>query len=122
MGVDAEIYFETFNGEKPKLEWNVDDWWEIENLSDENDVYELGSATHAVNIKGNDRYYSVGYERGYWPGICKVLMLLLSSEDVVRVWYGGDSGWTLPECTIQDVLKLSKHFMEHGNRPYRSKG
>ena len=119
MGVDAEIYFETKDGEMPELEVNMM-FGEIMEVEDGLLPYDnIGCATHCVSLDCNDRYYGDGYERGHWCALSSVLMLLHASEDVVRVWYGVDHGDPLNIKKKKKVLETSLHFMLHGNRPYR---
>ena len=120
MGVDAEIYFETKDGALPELEVGMEFGRMIPVDSDFMAYDNIGTATHCVAMNCNDRYYGEGYERGYWCALCSVLMLLHASCDVVKVWYGGDTSDTVSECTPEDVIRISAHFMKHGNRPYRS--
>lgn len=116
MGVDVELYFEK-TGDL-EFERDFPAGWEVCEIRDDKKEEHEG-ATHECDTLS--RLYSDGYERGSWPDICAVLMLLFACPGVGRVWYGGDSYDTIPEVTPDDVLELSRHFMEHGERPYRSR-
>ena len=115
MGLDVEIFFKTKDGEYPKLERYVPLGFDI--VQKESWCSPL-EATHKVETF--ERYYGDGYERGDWTKICAVLMLLHASEEVEEVWYFADCCDGPRICRIEDVLELSKHFMEVGERPYRN--
>lgn len=119
MGLDATIYFEK-TGEL-EFERDFPAGYSLYELNDgqRDDAADDGAdgATHGIDTL--DRYYGIGYERGPWPAICGVLMLLHACRGVGRVWYGGDGGH-VPLCPPEEVLRISAHFMEHGERPYRS--
>lgn len=67
-------------------------------------------ATHQVQI--DCLYYSKGYPRGPWPDIAAVLMTLLASKDVKKVWYGFDQ---YPQViNAAEVNAISAHYMAHG--------
>ena len=113
MGVDAVIFFEA-TGELD-LEREMPNGFVVSEAADWEK--ELG-ATHSIDTYS--RYYGKGYERGSWPDICSVLMLLFACPNVKRVWYGGDSS-DPPEISREQVNEISMHFMLHGERPYRSR-
>jgi hypothetical protein len=48
-------------------------------------------------------------------------MLLHACENVETVWYDGDNCETLRECPPERVLEISRHYMQHGERPYRGR-
>lgn len=73
-------------------------------------------ATH--QIRSFFRYYGQHYERGQWPQICAVLMTLMASPDVGRVYYGGDSSEYLELMTPESINRISTFYMKHGTRPY----
>jgi hypothetical protein len=51
-------------------------------------------------------------------------MSLLASDNIDKVWYGGDLLEPLDFnlMTIERVLEISKHYMLNGNRPYYARG
>ena len=114
MGIDVEIYFEA-DGEPSDLRVMV------EGSALEADEYarQFGP-TH--RISSATRYYGPGYERGPWPEICGTLMTLFASPNVKRVWYFGDCSDIEGQdpINIDAVLRISRHYMENGERPYRS--
>ena len=116
MGVDVELYFQK-TGEL-EFEREFPAGWEVCEIRDYKKE-DHPEATHEFDTMS--RLYSDGYERGSWPDICAVLMILHACPGVGKVWYGGDSYVSLPEFTVDDVLDLSNHFMKHGERPYRSR-
>jgi hypothetical protein len=116
VGVDAVIYFES-DGQPSDL-WLPGD----REILDAEDKYGprydgLEGATHRVGTY--DRYYNKGYERGSWPAIGGILMALLASKNVKRVWYFGDNCEGADLITIDGVLEISRHYMLNGERPYR---
>lgn len=117
MGIDVEIYF-VCEGE-PNFERALPRGFEICKAVDWKAEDFAPDATHCIDTMS--RYYGIGYERGDWTAICAVLMLLIASEQVSKVYYGGDSYISLPECTIESVLEISKHYMENEHRPYRNR-
>lgn len=76
-------------------------------------------ATHEVD--NGWRYYGDGYERGPWPLIAGVLMMLLAHEAVGTVWYYGDCHES-PNApfTLADLFDLTAHYVANGERPYRT--
>lgn len=115
MGVDVEIFFQCDG--QPEFERDLPAGFKVCGIPDYQQDFAPGS-THSIGTL--ERYYGPGYERGSWPDICSVLMLLHACPQVSKVWYGGDS-YDPPECTVDDVLEISRHFMEHGERPYRDR-
>lgn len=114
MGMDVEIYFEC-EGEPTDLRVL------IEGQCEPADEYERKfGPTH--KISSGTRYYGPHYERGPWAEICGTLMTLFASSNVKRVWYFGDAADIdhISPITIDDVLAISRHYMLHGERPYRS--
>lgn len=113
MGIDVNIYFASTDGNEPT------DLYLPESIGNIEPYTGAGDATHEVNSLS--RYYGIGYERGPWVQICGVLMSLFASTNVSKVWYCGDG---YPDehhpVTIDDVLKISRHYMENGERPYRA--
>lgn len=113
MGIDACIYFKTRNGEEPMLCDNLPTGAVITQSGKE----AIEGATHEVDQQW--RYYGPQYERGPWPQIASVLMALHASADVETVWYFGDCSDCDEPFTPERVTEFSKHYMEHGDRPYR---
>ncbi len=119
MGIDAVIEFLTKDGEDPNLMDYLPNGFDIVKVGDsEYSSYTSGQASHSINTYS--RYYSPSYARGNWPAICSTLMSLFAADNVLKVWYGGDCSGDLAETTIQEVLDISKFYMENGDRPYRS--
>jgi hypothetical protein len=117
MGVDAVIYCEvTGTADADGLPYGAS--WR---LTEEPDFGPKGS-THEVRC-GGARLYDIGYERGYWPELCGILMNLHESPNIGRVWYDGDAGDDAGArlCDPDRVLAISRHYMTHGNRPYRAR-
>ena len=118
MGLDTVIWFKS-KTDNPRFDGGG--WPKVFELK----VYELDKfdkdaipeATHGV---GNFwRYYGKSYERGPWPWISAVLMMLLNSPDVEKVWYGNDCTDYPNEFTVDDLVEHTRHFVEFGERPYR---
>jgi hypothetical protein len=116
MGVDARILFEQTGELNFEREFPAD--WKVVGISEHERQCEP-SATHEFDT--GSRYYGEGHERGSWPEICAVLMLLHACPGVGRVWYGGDSGDGLFNVSPERVIELSRHFMQHGERPYHGR-
>jgi hypothetical protein len=113
MGLDASICFEQIG--ELDFERGFPPGISIRKLT-RSEKEEYAFATHIVS--GLDRYYGEGYERGNWPEICWVLMLLHACPGVGEVWYGEPGG--ISRFGIKDVLRISEHFMLYGERPYRN--
>lgn len=116
MGFDAKIYFRSKTAEL-HLEDTLIPEFTISPIDDKT-LYKatyngesLAEATHKVCC-GCLRYYGKGYERGPWPSLAAVLMELLASEDVEKVWYGIDDD--PPEIDAAEVAAISVHYMTHG--------
>lgn len=112
MGIDACIYFKTHNGEEPTLCHSLPQGCIIRPARE----WAIEGATHEVDQPW--RYYGPGYERGPWPLISTVLMVLHASLDVQQVWYFGDTCGGDEPFTSSDVIEFSKHYMAEGTRPY----
>ena len=115
MGIDACIYCKTSDGEAPRLCDNLPDRTKIITARE----WTQESCMHEILQPW--RYYGPGYERGPWPLIAAVLMILFASENAETVWYFGDDldfDGDDP-FTSEQVAEFSKHYMKHGNRPYR---
>lgn len=72
-------------------------------------------ATHRLDT--GCRHYGIGYERGPWPKLAAVLMELMSTPTVEKVWYGGDEWANV--MTPEGLQVLNEHFIKHGHRPHR---
>lgn len=117
MGIDVEIYFESLDGQHPTDYISSENWNVVEAADYERD----SGATHCISTYA--RYYGEHYERGPWQQICGVLMGLFASTNVGRVWYFGDCSGGPEEnhpIGIEDVLRISQHYMLNGERPYRN--
>lgn len=118
MGIDAEIYFELLSGNEP----DDVDVYPLKNIGEIKrfgEPHECG-ATHFVDTLC--RLYDFNYERGPWCLFSGLLMQLVASPNVGRVWYFGDHVDPIAPITPENVLALSKHYMAHGERPYRQEG
>lgn len=116
MGIDATVLFRMARADlEPDLEDFLPSEWEVIPVSRYLLEYLEIDATHEVDSLR--RYYGIGYERGPWPEICGVLMALHATKGVEMVWYGGDQ--SVYECPVEAVLEISRHYMQHGHRPYR---
>jgi hypothetical protein len=115
MGIDALIYFKTFNGSEPHLCDALPQGCSLRPA----DSFACAGSTHSVDQLW--RYYGPGYERGPWPHIAAVLMTLHASPDVEAVWYYGDCEDGCEPFTPQLVQKFTDHYMSNGDRPYRRK-
>lgn len=109
MGIDVELYFEKIGD--LTFEWGFPPGWNVVDISARKKE-DFPDATHEFDTLS--RYYGKRYERGCWPDICAVLMLLHACPGVGKVWYGGDSGIGVFECSPDDVVNLSRHFMKIG--------
>jgi hypothetical protein len=118
MGVDANIFYRVRDGMESDTHLRCAESRLIEKPDEWEDMWFPRLATHSVDLDGNNRYYSDGYERGDWPTIAGVLMALLADPAIETVWYGGDTSGQPPEATPARVLELCAHWMKHGNRPY----
>lgn len=64
------------------------------------------------------RYYGEGYERGDGLKI-SAMLLYLSQQPNIEVWYGGDSsGITAQQYDQNRALNLLNYFLINGNFPY----
>lgn len=120
MGLDAAIWFQfdNVNSLPALLIGRIIPGVEIE-LANKGDS-PVG-ATHEVRIiDWNDRYYSPDYARGNWPILCAILLALLSSREVFRVWYGNDCEYVenIKHFTTLDLLKMCDFYARNGNRPF----
>lgn len=115
MGIDVEIYCELSEGTEPTDLVLPGDF----SLQEATEYEREFGMTHKVWTGA--RYYGQHYERGPWPYICAVLMSLFASTNVKRVWYFGDNRDMdgVEPITREDVLRISEHYMRHGERPYR---
>lgn len=119
MGIDARIYVKA-KTPTLDLDWMLPAGYTIEPYIHSLDCGD-DELTHEVLMDG-DRFYEDTYERGPWPKICHALMSLLACREVVEVYYGSDCGsFPPPPITPEDVLEISRHWMRHGNRPYRER-
>lgn len=114
MGIDVEVYVETTPefAASGELDYSHFGFEGVEEAR-----FGPEGATH--RLLTYMRYYGVAYERGPWINICAVLMDLMQEPNVKRVWYFGDCSDGGAPLTIDDVLEISRHFMTHGERPYR---
>lgn len=113
MGIDVRIAFRLAPGASvPKMAWS-----DQEHLVDYGDLIE--EATH--ELASFRRYYSPGYARGGWPQICAILLDLMASDGVEKVWYGGDSDVGLTECTLAFINEMNAYWIANRDRPYRER-
>ena len=116
MGRSADIYIKITKGGSP-LSLKITHPFTIKE-ADECDIDYIPHITHEIECNGL-RYYNVGYERGPWLLLSEMIMELLNSEAEEKVWYGSGD-FEPPEITKQEVDVISKHFLKHGNQPYRN--
>jgi hypothetical protein len=114
MGIDVEVYVETTPefADAGGLDYPHFGFEGVEEAR-----FGPDGATH--RLLSGMRYYGPHYERGPWPQICAALMDLMQEPEVKRVWYFGDSWEGGAPLTIDEVLEISRHYMTHGERPYR---
>lgn len=112
MGVDACIYFKTRTGQMP------DHLYSLPNGATVVDANEFAVAGSTHEIYQCWRYYGPGYERGPWPFIAAILIELMANEDVETVWYFGDSNDSDDPFTQERLEQYTRHYIEHGDRPY----
>ena len=116
MGIDTIIMFRSLDGKVPN-DVRLPEDFKYEQPSPH---YGLASDIYEVDC-GCERYYGLGYERGWWPRISQVLMGLLASANVADVSYEGDCSLDFPKRNIitpADVLHLHAHYMKCAHRPY----
>lgn len=130
MGVDAEIYFDPG---RPFTDADVVSWnWRLieamgcggpddTKLVRRVDGYDYDTGA-PLELATHHRYYGPHYERGPWPEIAGMITWLRLNFPAGKVWYGGDSGDSLP--LVDDVLMARnwEHWATHGGIPYRSCG
>ena len=114
MGISACICFEAIGP--------IDPWMfsaDVATVTASDSYSRPDGATHSV-VLGYGSYYGIGCERGPWPTICGVLMTLHADPSVGRVWYFMDISDAVdpPPCSPEDVLAISRHYMQHGTRPH----
>ena len=72
-----------------------------------------------LNAEGDDRYYGIGYERGYWPQI-REMGNWLAANIPGEVRYGADTAdeWEYLRPWPEVLEELDAHWEQHENRPY----
>lgn len=110
MGIDTCIYVKTKDGEEPEVRFSLP----LHCTCVAATGREPESATHEIITPW--RYWAYDYDRGPWPHIAAVLMLLFAAPNVETVWYFGDSFDTVEPFTKDDVLEFSRLYME-GQQP-----
>ncbi len=113
MGIDAIIYFELTADEWPVIEGGV-----VREAGEYSKERAKG-CTHELDVPW--RFYGHYHERGPWPQICAALLELMADPTIKTVWYGGDCYDEFSPLTIDDLNKLSAHYVRNGNRPYYDK-
>lgn len=79
------------------------------------DEKEVG-ATHQLDNPW--RFYGEDYERGPWPSIAAALMTLMACPGIEKIWYYGDCDDQPVELTETRLIRLTRHYILNGNRPY----
>ena len=118
MGVDADFYLKgkwtneqkTSFREAAKERFIWDDYSKLEEW-EENEWLEF----HTLS-----RYYGPGYERGSWPHIYAIFLLLRHHFPDTQLFYGGDS---MPdeclEMTDEELSKMWAHYLSPDGENYR---
>jgi hypothetical protein len=118
MGVDACIFIKVKDGARDiRLERPLPDRFSLAPRDGEMDKdWFPDESTHEVD--NPCRFYGPGYERGPWPTLCGVLMVLLNSPDIETVWYFGDDLHTgdLGPFTVDRLIQYTRHYVEYGER------
>lgn len=105
MGIDCEILILT-DGTEPDICWLPG--FELQ-PGDEVDFRDYEGANYYVY--SFERYFGPGYPRGCWPRIAYQLLQLMGSTNVKKVWYGGDTGSALKECTPEYIDELTRLYL-----------
>lgn len=120
MGQEALIFFK-YIGEDPGsvvLSGWIDDCAKIEKVYDPSwmDI----DATHEIELVNNNRYYGKSYGRGKFHEISKVIITLMASPNVEKVWYGPDSYDPDPSWLMsrEKYLEILDYYLEHANSEY----
>lgn len=67
-------------------------------------------------VLGGTAFYDEGSPRGPWPWLAGMLMALLGSPGVRRVWYGHDADEKLPLVSANDVLRITAFYFAEQRR------
>ena len=105
MGIDCEILILT-NGSEPDIHWMSG--FELQ-PADGVDARDYEGANYYVYSL--QRYFGPHYTRGSWPRILYHLIQLMGSTNVKKVWYGGDCGMILTECTPEYIDELTRLYI-----------
>lgn len=81
---------------------------------------EHGLIPFTHEVRTDQRYYGPSYPRGCWPKLSEILMTLLASPCVDKVWYGGDcnvDGETgVEEMTWERLADLTQFYRTYKYR------
>jgi len=118
MGADAVIRFKLKEGGiLPDLTFFEEG--DKYNIIEEVEESEYGETHDFYNLM---RYYGEGYDaRGPWPYLLSIILTIMESESVEKVWYGGDTGGVLEEMTKDRIAEITNYWIDNGNRPYHRK-
>lgn len=117
MGVDADFYL--------KGSWTDEQEKSFEDSAKERGIWdEYGKLTEYedgqwLSFYSLSRYYGPGYERGYWPYIYSVLLLLKHHFPDAQVYYGGDSEPEYcQEMTDEALAGIWAHWLSPDGQSY----
>lgn len=112
MGIDANIYAQS---DSPITDGQIAaaiSYVESRNLGiDWDDLVRDECAPNRINFCTSSRYYSPGYERGYWPDIYAALMVLGAAFPGCTIHYGGDHDDDCLEFTPEDAADMWAHWL-----------
>ena len=74
-----------------------------------------------IDYHSLDRYYGPGYERGWWPEIYNVIMVMRSALPTCTIHYGSDSFdyHEIPEITAQKLDVMWGYWLGPHGQDYR---
>jgi hypothetical protein len=101
MGYDTHIHVRAKRSDP-----HIGDFFE--NLVPVEGHYCQPEATHVVDV--GERYWSPDYPRGSWPYIASVLMPLLRSDQIEKVWYGNETG--SEEMTVELLNEYTAEYVK----------
>ena len=119
MGVDADFYLKGTWTEEQKISFTDAAqrrylWDEYSRLTEWEDGW--------LEFRTLNRYYGKGYERGSWPYIYSIFLLLKNHFPETTLFYGGDS---MPDETIEmtdeRIAELWAHWLSSDGVNYRSR-
>ena len=113
MGLDADIYFRSTQPGEPELAGELPAGCKVAPRP----RWAPKGATH--HVEPYTRLYREDYERGNWPRLCAVLLVLHATLGIDEVWYGCSLDYDpVTLCPPDRLQELSAHWIEHGNGPW----